>query len=94
MNEILQLLKDIRYLMSFNKSALSVEELSRYAGISVSYIYHLTATGKLKYSKPFGKKIYFDRNEIDAFLLRNTVADDKDREAQAANYLLTSKKKF
>lgn len=94
MKEILQLLEDIRDLLSFNKQTLTVEELSRYADISVSYIYHLTATGKLKYSKPFGKKIYFDKNEIDAFLLQNTVASDKGREAQAANYLFNSKKKF
>lgn len=94
MKEILQLLKDMRHLMSFNKQALTVEELSRYADISVNYIYHLTATGKLKYSKPFGKKIYFDKNEIDAFLLQKAVASNKDREAQAVNYLLTSKKKF
>lgn len=94
MKSILQLLEDIRHLLSFNKRTLTVEELSRYADISVSYIYHLTSTGKLKYSKPFGKKIYFDKNEIDAFLLQNTVDSDKDREAQAVNYLLNSKKKF
>lgn len=94
MKEILHVLEDIRHLLSFNKQAFTVADLSRYADISVSYIYHLTATGKLKYSKPFGKKIYFDKKEVDAFLLQNPVSSDKDREVQATNYLLISKKKF
>ena len=76
---------------SCNKTILTVQELSVYASISKSYIYHLTSSGKLKCYKPFDK-IYFKREEVDEFLLSNPVASDKDVEARVSRYFLKSKR--
>lgn len=66
-----------------NKAVLTTEELAVYTGWSKSYIFKLTSTHKLPFSKPLGKKIYFDRAVIDAFLLGAPVQTQAEVEAEA-----------
>ncbi|WP_241147572.1 helix-turn-helix domain-containing protein [Alistipes sp. An54] len=40
-------------------------------GISPDYLYHLTSDKLIPYYKPNGKKIYFLKEEIETWLLRN-----------------------
>ena len=56
-----------------NKAALTLDECALYTGMAKSYIYKLTHEGVIPYSKPNGKKIFFDRLELDQWLLGNKI---------------------
>ncbi|WP_215399068.1 helix-turn-helix transcriptional regulator [Rheinheimera oceanensis] len=62
-----------------NKAVLNVAECSAFTGLSVSYIYKLTHTGKIPHSKPNGKLVFFDRRKIEEWLLSNPVETEADR---------------
>ena len=53
------------------KNVLNFDDLATYTGLSKSYLYKLTSQGILPHSKPFGKMLFFDKNEIDSFLMSN-----------------------
>jgi excisionase family DNA binding protein len=55
------------------KPVLNFEEFCLYTGISQSFAYKLTSGRCIPYSQPNGKKIYFDRLEVDKWLLKNPV---------------------
>lgn len=59
-----------------NKAALTVDECALYTGMAKSYIYKLTHEGIIPHSKPNGKKIFFDRLELDQWLLGNKIRGD------------------
>jgi excisionase family DNA binding protein len=54
-----------------NKRVLSFEEGCQYLGYKNSYVYKLTSAGVLLYSKPNGKRIYFDRILLKEWMLSN-----------------------
>ena len=53
------------------KTVLTVAEACEYMGITESHLYKLTSNGKIPHYKPTGKLIYFDRSELDDWLLQN-----------------------
>ena len=65
-------LKEIKHLLLMNsKNVLTSTEVSMMYGISPGYLYHLTSDKLIPYYKPNGKKIYFLKEEIETWLLRN-----------------------
>ncbi|HEY4874083.1 MAG TPA: helix-turn-helix domain-containing protein [Puia sp.] len=70
---ILQILADIRNFMLSRKNIFTVEELSKYSGMSKSTIYKLTFERDIPFYKPGGKLIFFRRNEIDDWILRHQI---------------------
>lgn len=62
---------EILTLLISQKQALTFEDLVKYTGLSKSYLYKLTSRGEIPFFKPFGKILYFNREEIDTWLLRN-----------------------
>lgn len=62
-----------------NKAVLNVAECSAFTGLSVSYIYKLTHTGKIPHSKPNGKLVFFDRKKIEEWLLSNPVETEAEK---------------
>lgn len=63
----------IRGSISLNKEVITLQEFCTYAGISKSRAYKLTSGRKVPFYRPFGKKIYFDLQEVVEFLKRNRV---------------------
>jgi excisionase family DNA binding protein len=57
--------------MDFTK-VLSFQQGCDYLGYKKSYVYKMTMRGILPFSKPNGKKIYFDRDELESWMLRNS----------------------
>lgn len=55
------------------KSVLNFEEFCIYTGLSSSFAYKLTSARAIEYSQPNGKKIYFNRQIVDNYLLSNPV---------------------
>lgn len=59
-----------------SKDILTLQEAAIYMGISLSQIYKLTSTQSIPHYKPRGKMCYFERKELDAWLLRNHNGPD------------------
>ena len=66
-----------------NKTVLTMREASILTGLSLSHLYKLTSTGGVPCYKPTGKAIYFNREELEAWLQRGrkTTTEEIDREA-------------
>lgn len=77
------------------KNVLSFEEASRFLNLSKSYLYKLTSGNLIPHYKPQGKMLYFEREELEAWLCRNPIKTRAQIEAEAQQYVLgrTSKKK-
>ena len=59
-----------------SKDILTLQEAALYMGISLSQIYKLTSTQSIPHYKPRGKMCYFEKKELDAWLLRNHNGPD------------------
>jgi len=53
---------------------MNVSELSKFLKMSASHIYSLTSTKKIPHIKLLGKKILFDRSEINNWLKSKSVS--------------------
>jgi excisionase family DNA binding protein len=71
------------------KRILSFEEACTYTGFAESYMYKLTSARKIPHSKPNGKKIFFDREQLDQWLLSNPVKTAGQINAEASTYITT-----
>ena len=78
-------LRNIETLLSSQKKVLNFDEVAAYTGLSKSYLYKLTCSGGIPCYKPQGKYIYFNKPEIDQWLLQNRKATTREIESQAAN---------
>ena len=77
MNDLIEIKKElqvIKELLANNKKkVLNLNELADYIGFSKSYVYKLTSQNLIPHSKPNGKAVFFDRDEIDKWLLNNST---------------------
>ncbi|MDM1514791.1 helix-turn-helix domain-containing protein [Myroides odoratimimus] len=95
MEPIKLILEKLDYLeqliISNSKEILSVEDLEKYTGFKKSYIYHLVHYSKIPYSKPNGKYLFFQKSEIDEWLLKNKSLSDDQIQEKAREYVLKKK---
>lgn len=66
-----------------------LDEAAAYLHISKSHLYQLTSKGLIAHYKPNGKKIYFRKEDLDAYLLRNRRAAAEEIDAAAANHIVS-----
>lgn len=59
-----------------NKKVLTASEAAMYLGWSMSYLYKKTAMKDIPHYCPMGKMLYFDREELEAWLKRNRVSSN------------------
>lgn len=89
---ILQKLESIERMLSeqnlLKKEVLNFNEAALYLEVSHSHLYKLTSTGSIPAYKPNGKKLYFNRQELDEWLLSNKQVSKDDIEEQANDYLM------
>jgi excisionase family DNA binding protein len=64
----------IENALLLSKKVLNFEECCAYTGIGKVHMYRLTANRCIPHSKPFGKRLYFDRDEINAWLMQGKVS--------------------
>ncbi len=69
-----------------NKVVLNIDEVAQFTGLSKLYLYKLTSKNEIPHSKPNGKNIFFNKSEIEEWLLRNRQATNEELEAEAINY--------
>jgi excisionase family DNA binding protein len=84
-------LKNIETLLLSQKKVLNFNEVAVYTGLSKSHLYKLTCSGGIPCYKPQGKHIYFDKQEIDQWLLSNRKATSKELDNQAATFITLKK---
>ncbi len=92
MDDIVKRLDKIERLLEsqnlVRKSILNFNETCQYLELSQSHLYKLTSTGAVPHYKPNGKKIYFKREELDNWLLRNRSTTQEEVETQAATFII------
>lgn len=66
------------------KKVLTVDDVCTLTGFTKHHVYTLTSRREIPYYKPNGRLIYFDRDEIEAWMKRGRVdANDEAQEAAA-----------
>ncbi len=61
---------------------MSFAETAQYLGVSKSYLYRMTSEGKIPHYKPGGKKVYFEKGEVDRWLTARRVATSEEIHAK------------
>ncbi len=56
-----------------NAEYIGIEEASKHLGLSKTYLYSLVHKGKLPFYKPNGKKIYFNKLELNSWIAQSKV---------------------
>ena len=72
-----------------NKRVLSFDEGCQYLGYKKSYVYKLTSAGILPYSKPNGKRIYFDKELLEEWMLSNANSSLAEKMRAANAYIVS-----
>ena len=73
------------------KSVLTAQEAALYLGWSISYLYKKTMLRDVPHYKPEGKKLYFDRLELEAWMKRNRVSSKDELLCQAETIMANKK---
>lgn len=90
-DKILQRLDRIeRYSIIAAKQVLTLEEVAFITGLSRSWIYKATSNHTIPHYKPNGKQIYFDRDEINAWMKQNRVATIDEINNNAEKYIMSN----
>jgi len=85
-------LNRLEKLLISNKKVLTFDEACDYSGISRTYMYNLTSKKSIPHSKPNGKVIFFSKESLDKWLLRNKQVSHDEIEQKAINYTLKNKR--
>lgn len=92
MDEVLNEIKELKRLIVeqglLQKEVLNFNEAAVYLEVSHSHLYKLTSSGAIPAYKPNGKKLYFNRKELDEWLLSNKQVSVDEIEQQASEYLM------
>ena len=95
-NTILQKLTNLEMRLQeqnvLRKEVLNFREACTYLDISASHMYKLTSTKRIPHFCPEGKRLYFNRLELDEWLQRNRQTSTDEIETIAANYLLINRR--
>jgi excisionase family DNA binding protein len=75
------------------KSVLNFNEACRYLEISPSHLYKLTSTRQIPHFCPQGKKLYFNRQELEDWLQRNRQSTNEEIDKEATNYVISHKRR-
>ncbi len=74
-----------------DKNILSFKEAVAYLDVSESLLYKLTSSRSISFSKPNGGRIYFQKSDLDKWMLQNSF---KSIDAIASNVLNRSNKRI
>ena len=88
---ILERFNRLEKLLAGRKEVLTFSEACDYTGISRSYLYKLTSSGKIPYSKPNGKMLFFEKRKLVEWLLQNKHKSQDEIEMEAAAYAMNKK---
>jgi len=75
------------------KEVLNFNDACNYLDVSASHLYKLTSQKQVPHFCPQGKKLYFNRQELDDWLQRNRQSSEDEIEQAAANYIIKNSRK-
>lgn len=75
------------------KRVLTIDEVSKFTGLSKSFLYKLSALKILPHYKPNGKVIFIDRTELESFLLQNPIKTSTEIDQESTSYVTLNNKK-
>ena len=81
----------IRDLRQASERPMSLDEAATYLHVSKSHAYQLTSKGLIAHFKPAGKRIFFRKSDLDAYLLRNRRASESELERAAVDHVARSR---
>ena len=91
-NMIFEKLEHLENMLSgqtmLKKEVLNFNEAALYLDVSHSHLYKLTSKGAIPAYKPNGKKLYFNREELNNWLLSNKLTTKDEINTLADNYLI------
>ena len=67
---------------------ITVDEAAALLDVKKSYLYKLTFRRAIPHYKPCGKKLYFDRDELVAWIKSNRVSTDEELDQEAQKYTM------
>jgi excisionase family DNA binding protein len=89
-------LKEIKELLKKQtiqqKERLTLEEATEYLQLSKSCLYKMTSKREIPVYSPGGKKIYFKRTELDAWVFASRIAPTREFEDELGIYLSRTSK--
>jgi excisionase family DNA binding protein len=88
---LLMEIRQIKLLLGLKKQVLTLDEFCAYAGISKNYAYQLTASGRITFYRPSGKRIYFKLDDVIEFLTSNENKSEHTQLKKINNYFTTGK---
>ena len=95
--EIIQKLNSIETMLLeqtlLKKEVLNFNEACQYLAVSQSHLYKLTSSKQIPHFCPQGKKLYFNRGELDDWLQRNKNVTTDSIEKAATDYIIKNKKR-
>lgn len=71
--ELLERIASLENSIYTTKKVLTFNEACLYLGVSESLLYKLTSSKEVPHFKPRGKMLYFSKEELDHWLMRNNV---------------------
>ena len=77
LNEIENILKEN------HKTVMNFDDVVEYTGLAKSYLYKLTSQSQIPHYKPNGKMIYFNRDEVEQWMLNNKVQSVQELNSKA-----------
>jgi len=66
---------------------MSLDEACKYLGLSKSYIYKLTCLRQIPFYKPQNGKLFFEKSDLNRWILRNKSKSESEIEAEANDYI-------
>ena len=79
-----QLTRIERKIDSEATQILPFAKAAEYLGLSRSTLYGMTSRGEITFFKPNGKKIFFNKSDLDTYLTRNRVRPREEIRAELA----------
>lgn len=70
------------------KKVLCIDDVVLLTGLSKSHIYKLTSSKQLPCYKPNGKLMYFDKGEVEAWMMQNRIETTAEAEHRALAYVV------
>ena len=70
---------------------MNMEELRIYLGVSRSLVYKLSQRNVLPKYRPTGRKVYFLKKDVEAFMLKNRIASIDELNSQIDIEAINSK---
>lgn len=80
-------ISELKEKLALEKPILSTQEAAEFLGISINTLYGYCSKRIIPFYKPGGSKVFFDREELIAWIKENKKPSQEEIEEEAMTYL-------